>query len=126
MTISTVSGMAGIFVLALATGSSQPWMLYFYAMALGFGFGLATPTLGASTTDIFQGPKVGAIIGSVWLSFAIGGFIGPWLGGWIFESTRSYLIAFVVAMVFYLIGCVALWCAAPRKARLMAGRPGSP
>jgi len=117
MTVATVIGISGIFVLILMTDSSQAWMLYYYAIALGFSFGMTAPTIAASATDIFRGPKVGPIIGSVWFGFSVGGFIGPYLGGRIFELTNSYLAAFLLAIVLYIVACAAIWCAAPRKVR---------
>lgn len=122
MTISTLIGISGILVLTLIKDTSRPWMLYYYAMALGFGLGMTGPVIAASVTDIFRGPKVGTIIGFVWFSFAIGGSIGPWLGGWIFEITNNYQIAFIVAMTVYAIGCAAIWLAAPRKVWIVPGR----
>jgi MFS family permease len=80
------------------------------------------PTIAASVTDIFQGPKVGTIIGCIWFSFSLGGTIGPWFGGWIFELTRSYSLAFIVAIAFYSAACVTIWVAAPRKVRVVPGR----
>jgi MFS family permease len=123
MTIGTIIGISGIFILTIIRGTSQSWMLYYYATAVGFSLGMTTPTIAASTIDIFQGPKAGAVIGFVWFSFSLGGCIGPWLGGWIFEWRDSYLIAFIVAMVCYAMGCGAIWWASPRKVRLVAG-PG--
>jgi MFS family permease len=117
MTIGTLIGISGIFVLTFITGPSRPWMLYYYAITLGFGQGMTVPTIAASILDIFRGPRVGAIIGSVWFSFSVGGAIGPWLGGWIFEVNRSYLLAFILAMVLYAVGCAAIWGAAPRNIR---------
>jgi MFS family permease len=125
MTIGTLIGISGIAALILVEDTSQPWLLYYYAAALGFGIGIATPTIVASVTDIFQGPKVGAIIGFVWFSFAVGGAIGPWLGGWIFEATGNYLPAFIVAMVLLAVGCVAIWLAGPRQVQLVRGRAHS-
>jgi MFS family permease len=122
LTISTIIGISGILVLMFIKDTSRPWMLYYYAIALGFGLGITGPVIAASVTDIFQGPKVGTIIGFVWFSFAIGGFIGPWFGGWIFEFTNNYQIAFIVAMTVYAIGCAAIWMAAPRKVRMVPGR----
>jgi MFS family permease len=121
MTIASAIGISGIVALALIQDTSQPWMLYYYAIAVGLGFGLTAPTIAASATDIFQGPKVGTTIGFIWLSFAMGGAIGPWLGGWIFEFTGSYLVAFILAMVLYAVACAAIWLAAPRKVRLVPG-----
>jgi len=122
MTIGTIISISGILVLMLMKDTSQPWMLYYHAVALGLGLGMTAPTIAASATDIFQGPKVGALIGFVWLSFAIGGSIGPWLGGWIFEFTDNYLVAFMVAIVLDAVACTAIWGASPRKVRTVAGR----
>jgi len=121
MTIGTVIGISGIFVLTLLKDASNPWMLYYYSIAFGFGVGMSGPLIATTVTDIFQGPKIGATIGFVWFSFAVGGTIGPWLGGWLFELTHNYEIAFMVAMVWYAIGCAAMWLAAPRKVRLVPG-----
>ena len=115
MTIGTLIGISGIFVLTFITGPSRPWTLYYYAITLGFGQGMTVPAIAASIMDIFRGPRVGAIIGSVWFSFSVGGAIGPWLGGWIFEANGSYLFAFILAMVLSAAGCLAIWGAAPRK-----------
>lgn len=90
--------------------------------ALGFGMGMTSPPIAAATTDIFQGPKAGAIIGFVWFNFALGGLIGPWLGGWVFEFTRSYKSAFFMAIVICALGCGGMWWAAPRKIRQVPGR----
>jgi len=117
MTIATISAISGITVLTLVVDTSQPWMLYYYAAALGLGQGMMAPTIAATATDIFQGPKVGATIGFIWFTFAIGGAIGPWLGGWIFETIGSYLPAFIVAIVLFAVSCVAIWLAGPRQIR---------
>jgi MFS family permease len=120
--IGTVAGITGILVLTLMQDDTRPWMLYVYAVGMGLGSGLTAPTIAATATDIFQGPRVGAVIGFVWFSFSVGGFIGPWLGGWFFELTDSYVVAFTVAMSAYAIGCAAICLAAPRKVRLVPGR----
>jgi len=122
MTIATLIGLSGISILMVMRDASHPWMLYYYATTLGLCIGMGSPTITASITDIFQGPKVGAIIGFIWFSFSIGGFIGPWLGGWIFELTEGYLLAFLVAIVLNALGCASIWWAAPRNVRLVPGR----
>jgi MFS family permease len=122
MTIGAVIGISGIFVLMFMKNPSQFWMLYFYAITLGFGIGISAPTIAATTTDIFQGPKVGATIGFVWFSFAVGGAIGPWLGGWIFEATQDYEGAFLMAIGWYAISGAAIWGASPRKVRRVPGK----
>lgn len=120
--IATIIGISGIVALLFIRDASQPWMLYYYAIATAFGIGMTFPLIGAAVTDVFQGPKAGALIGFVWFSFAVGGTIGPWLGGWIFETTGSYTPAFFVCIGMFMLGCVAMWVAAPRKVRLVPGR----
>lgn len=122
ITIGTIIGISGILILTFIEDTSHPWMLYYYALALGFGQGMISPTITASITDIFQGPKVGSIIGFIWFSFALGGTIGPWLGGWIFEFTGHYRPAFILSMALLALSCAAIWLAAPRKVRLVPGR----
>jgi MFS family permease len=121
VTIGTTIGISSLVVLTLIKDTSQAWMLYYYAMAFSFSLGVIHPTLIATVTDIFQGRKAGTIIGFVWFIFAVGGFIGPWLGGWIFEFSKSYVPAFIVAMVMYVVGCAAIWLASPRKIRPVRG-----
>jgi MFS family permease len=122
MIISTIIGISGIFVLMFMKNTSDSWMLYYYAITFGFSNGLSAPTIAATVTDIFQGPRIGSTIGFVWFSFAVGGAIGPWFGGWIFEFTQSYEIAFLTAIGWYAVAGVAIWGASPRKVRRVPGQ----
>jgi len=116
-TLGAALSISGIIFLMLIKDTSAPWMLYYYSISLGFGIGLCAPTLAASITDIFQGPKVGSVIGTIWLGFAIGGAIGPWLGGWLFELSGNYFFAFLIAIILNVVACMAIWLAAPRQVR---------
>ena len=122
MIIGAIIGITGILVLLFMKNTSDSWMLYYYAIAFGFSNGVSAPTIAAATTDIFQGPRVGATLGFVWFSFAIGGAIGPWLGGWIFEFTQSYEAAFLVAIGWQAVAGAALWGSSPRKVRRVPGQ----
>lgn len=117
ITLAGVAGCCGVLALVLIRQGSWEGLLYIHALAFGFGNGLGSPTIAAAVTDLFQGPRVGPVIGSIWLCFAVGGCIGPWLGGWVFEVTGNYRWAFLMAMVWYGIACLAVWGAAPRRAK---------
>jgi MFS family permease len=117
ITLGTIIGISGILIVMLISDTSRPWMLYYYAIALGLANGFCSPTIAASLTDIFQGPRVGAIVGAVWFAFALGGTLGPWLGGWTFELTGNYSLAFLLALALFVVACAAIWLAAPRKVR---------
>jgi len=121
ITLATAVGTSGMIILMLIRDASQPWMLYYYSISLGIANGLASPTIAAAITDIFQGPRVGSIVGAVWFAFALGGTIGPWLGGWLYELSGNYSLAFILATVLFPVACAAIWLAAPRKVRRVAG-----
>ncbi len=122
LTLGTVISISGIIVFMLIRNPSQPWMLYYYAVSMGIGMGLCAPTIPAAITDIFQGPRVGSVIGAIWFGFAVGGAIGPWVGGWLFEVTGNYFWAFILAIALDVVACVSLWLAAPRNVRRVAVR----
>lgn len=123
--IGTVIGVSGIIVLMAIRDTAQPWMLYLYPTLFGLGFGMTMPTIAAAATDMFQGRGAGAVIGFVWFAFAIGGTIGPWLGGFIFEVGGSYLPAFILSAAMFVVASLSLWVAAPRRVRLVPGRAKS-
>ena len=45
-----------------------------------------------------------------------GGAIGPWLGGFIYDVTKSYNIAFIISMAAFAVAGISFWIAAPRNA----------
>jgi MFS family permease len=122
MTFGLGCCISSVIVLLMITDASKPWMLYYYAVVFGLGFGMCAPVVAATVTDVFQGPKVGATVGFVWFSFSMGGTIGPWLGGWLFELSGNYNLAFYIAMFFLFLAIIAVWAAAPRKVRLVPGK----
>jgi MFS family permease len=47
--------------------------------------------------DVFSGPHLGTILGVVQGGGGLGGAVGPFLGGWLFDITGSYALAFAAA-----------------------------
>ena len=122
ITIGLVAVISSTIVLLMIKDADRHWMLYYFATAFGYGFGICAPVVAATVTDIFQGPKVGTTLGFVWFSFSIGGTIGPWIGGVLFEFSDNYRLAFITSGVLFCLGGWAVWLAAPRKVRLVPGR----
>ena len=73
-------------------------------------------------TSLFAGKRFGSINGFCMLGFGIGGALGPWLGGYIFDTMNSYTTAFVIVIVMLALSGVFLWVAAPRRVRLVEGK----
>ena len=87
--------------------------------ALGYGL---TSVVGAIPAEIFQGRHYGAIFGTLMLAAIAGGGAGPWVTGLLHDATGSYVLAFWLGIGGSVISAVAIWLAAPRKVRAVAGR----
>ena len=87
--------------------------------ALGYGL---TSIMGAVVFEIFQGKHQGSIFGMIMLIALAGGAAGPWVTGFLYDRTGSYTLPFAIAMVVSILSAVAIWQAAPRKVRAVAGR----
>jgi MFS family permease len=116
-TVGTGLCMAGLACLASLTPAGPTWLLYGYALGLGLGYGVHGAVESTATADIFHGPHLGAILGVLELGWGLGGFLGAWFGGYWYDHRGSYHGAFVLTMGASLLGCLALWLAAPRHSR---------
>jgi len=56
------------------------------------------------------------------LAAITGGAAGPWLTGAIYDATGSYVPAFWIAIGASGFSALAIWLAAPRTVRAVAGR----
>jgi len=79
------------------------WMLYLY----GFINGITFASFGTSITvligRIFTLNDIGKVLGILEVGIYVGGAIGPYLGGLIFDTSGSYNLAFVIMSVAVLI-----------------------
>jgi len=85
------------------------------------GYGL-TSVIGAIPTELFQSRHYGSIFGMLMLSSIAGGALGPWLTGVLHDHTGTYTLAFWIAIASSTVSAGAIWLAAPRKVRAVAGR----
>ncbi|MFQ5904584.1 MAG: hypothetical protein ACE5JO_12940, partial [Candidatus Binatia bacterium] len=49
------------------------------------------------------------IYGYFTLSIGLGGGFGAWLGGFLYDVTNSYFIAFVIAFVLFVLSAIGVW-----------------
>jgi MFS family permease len=97
-------------------------LLYLMVASQGMlGYGL-TSVIGAIPAEIFQGRDYGAIFGTLMLAAIAGGAAGPWVAGALHDATGSYTAAFWIAIGCSVLSAIAIWIAAPRKVRVVAGR----
>jgi MFS family permease len=99
----------GTVALMATTDNSLPVFLYIYAVFYGLGQGSRALVLSAISIDVFKGKNFGAIFGYFTLSVGVGGAIGAWLGGYIFDVTRSYMVAFSISLACLIGSIFVVW-----------------
>jgi len=114
-------------LLLLMREHPTPALLYLMVASQGMlGYGLAS-VFGAIPAELFQGKHYGTVFGTLGLGAGAGSGVGPWVAGAIYDRTGSYAPAFWLAMGASVVSVIAIWLAAPRKVRAVAGRiPRSP
>jgi MFS family permease len=121
----TLSGLGFILcygTLLVLPSYPQPILLYCMIGAQGvLGYGLAS-VFGAIPAEVFHGKHYGTIFGTLNLASSAGAACGPWLTGRVYDATGSYMPAFVLAIILSLVSIGAMWLAAPRKVRVVAGQ----
>jgi MFS family permease len=91
-------------------------------LAVLFALGIASrqglgPLMGAA---LCRGRSLGALMGILGATTALGVGLGPGLGGWVFDLVGSYQPAFALALASTLAAVVCIWFAAPRRGALRA------
>jgi MFS family permease len=125
-TISYACTAAGTLALLSIETWRHPAPLYVYALLFGLGFGARGPIITAIAAQAFPGRRFGAIYGWLSIGNGLGGAIGPWFAGALFDRTGSYRLAFLLATAFCAAGSVCFWVAAPPRAEAdRAARPRS-
>ena len=110
--------------LSLILLGEMPTATLLYAMVLAqgtLGYSM-TSVMGAIPAEIFEGRHFGRIFGTAMVAAILGGAAGPWLAGALYDATGSYLPAFWIAAGCSTVSALAIWLAAPRKVRAVAGR----
>lgn len=110
--------------LALISMKAAPTAPWLYAMVtaqglLGYG---VTAVFGTVAFEIFEGRHYGSIFGSLSLASLAGGAAGPFVAGAMYDRFGSYDQVFWLCVATTFVSSAAIWFAAPRKVRAVAGR----
>lgn len=92
--IGALIQMVAMLLLAYA---AAVWMLFLAAVVYGFVRGGVDACLGAFVPERFGLLHIGAIMGALSIGYDFGATLGPILGGFIFDVTHSYKVAFLIA-----------------------------
>ena len=86
--------------------AQELWKLYVFAIAFGFlwgGLGVLTTAL---IGDVFGMRSIGAIMGMMSAGWALGAASGPAIGGYIFDVSGTYFMAFAAGAVAILLAAL--------------------
>jgi MFS family permease len=101
--------MAGLLIQAFAAGSFMfaQRLGEFYAVAavFGFAYGGVMPLYAVLARDYFGQQIMGTVLGAAAMVSSLGMAIGPWIGGWLFDSFGSYAPMYIYS---FAIGLAAV------------------
>jgi MFS family permease len=108
-------------LMALAGAHPHTPLPYVYAVFIGVGYAVTAPLTPAIASDLYGGPRFASIFGALHFMNSLGGAIGAWVAGRLFDATGSYALALPVAAAMALLAPGLLWVVAPRR-----GNPAPP
>jgi MFS family permease len=102
-----------LWVMATTSG----WMLIVFAAAFGFSYGGVSTVFPAIVGDYFGRLKAASIIGAIFTVAGAAAAVGPLVGGYIFDLTHSYQLAFLMGALTNLLSLILLFLSQPPSRR---------
>ncbi len=93
----------GVTMMLFFYTTSSPYSFYVIVALIGFNFGGNFALFPAATADSFGAKNIGLNYGFVFMSYGIGGIVGPILAGTVQDAGMSFLYAFIPAAVMCFI-----------------------
>ena len=121
ITISVGMIIAGIAMLNMMQVYPSAWLLFIAIFVYGMGYGFCITTMMAAYTDLFQGPRLGAILGYLTLGGLFGAALGTAAGGYLRDLTGGYQTNFLIAAVAFASSVALIWSAKPGSIRIVRG-----
>jgi OFA family oxalate/formate antiporter-like MFS transporter len=114
--IALMTCLQGLVMIVFYFIGGYEWGLYLGAAFIGFNFGGNFALFPAATADYFGNKSVGTNYPWVFMSYGVGGVVGPILGG-LMGDAKAWMWAFIPAGVACLVmAAVALTLKPPRQA----------
>ncbi len=96
---------------------NSPATLYLTMLLLGLGYGGWAVLCSVMLSDFFGSKNLGTIMG-IWFTHGVpAGILGPFVGGVIFDFTKSYFLAFLIAGIICAGGVVLAALIKPPQTR---------
>lgn len=115
--------LAGIYLLrtaAIALFVLLPlstWSVYAFAAIMGFVWLGTVPLTNGLISQVFGVRYITTLFGFVFFGHQLGSFLGVWLGGVVFEATKSYDLIWLGAMALGVLSAALHWPIDDREIR---------
>jgi MFS family permease len=96
--LAGIYGARAIIITAFISLPVTEWTVYLFAFALGMVWLSTVPLTSGIVAQIFGVQYLSMLFGIVYLGHQIGAFFGGWLGGYVYDTTNSYQVVWVVAV----------------------------
>jgi MFS family permease len=100
----------GFFILAVVLFFlifiKEVYLLYIFCLAFGFAYGGIQASESPLVAWTFGTRSMGAVFGMMVFAFSIGSAVGSFLTGYIFDTSGSYLPAFIILAIISAIGLI--------------------
>ena len=110
----------GFIIIAFTAMAGTPSLLYLGAALIGFNFGGNFALFPTITADTFGTNRVGQNYPWIFLSYGVGGILGPFLGG-ILGDMNNFPLAFSICGVACIFGAGLISLVSPPKREALTG-----
>ncbi len=107
-TIAYSFTIVGILSLLALSNGPNPVFLGLFLLGFGGAMGSRGPVVSALTARLFEG-QVGAVFGLVTIGLGLGGAVGAWLAGFLYDATGGYSASLIVAATGAITGAAIFW-----------------
>ena len=106
----SIAAASVLFVLYFGDGISF-WPLAIYVFFAGVTDGISGLIVGAKAADLFPADSLGTVMGFVEMGRGSAIFLGPIIGGIMFDLQGDYIQAFIVSSALTFSSIIAMWVA---------------
>ncbi|WP_370261947.1 MFS transporter [Limnobacter sp.] len=109
MVLSAIYGLRGVLVIAFVLLPLSEWSVYLFAAGMGVLWLSTVPLTTGTVSSMFGVNNLAMLGGLVFLFHQLGAFVGGWAGGWLYDTTGSYTIAWWVCVALSVLAALINW-----------------
>jgi MFS family permease len=112
-TASFASTFVGIGFLLLLSFHPAGWLVVPFVLFFGISQGARGPIVASITARLFRGPTFATINGTIFACMSVGGALGSWISGVLYDLTGGYRSSFVFSMACVVVAATPFWSSRP-------------